>query len=202
MSRYVLNLITDAVDEPITVAEAKDHLRIDGTTEDAYIQALIMAARKAIENEINRPIGEQTFEYCIDSWPTEIKLPQLPYQSLVSIKYTLEDESTATVLHDTEASPAVESSIFYVDAGDDYTPGTLRLYSTESWPDDTLNPGYSIKIRFTAGITDITEDLRLAHLMTVAHWYEHREAVTEERALSEVPLAAKWLLDGRRYLIF
>ena len=202
MARFLLNLITDAVDEPVTLAQAKDHLRIDGTTEDAYIQSLIYAARKAIEGEINRPIGEQTFELGISKWPDlKIELPRLPFQSLISIKYTVE-AGTVTTLHDTESSPAVESEIFHTDEGDDYTPGTLYLKSGESWPSDTLAPGYPIRIRFTAGITDLSEDLYHAHLLTLAHLFEHRETVTEGQPMTEVPMSAKWLCQPHRYYIF
>jgi len=44
-----LQLVTPPVDEPVTLAEAKLHLRVDFDEDDALILALISAARQAAE---------------------------------------------------------------------------------------------------------------------------------------------------------
>lgn len=43
----------------------------------------------------------------------------------------------------------------------------------------------------------ITEDIRLALLMLVSHWYEHRSSVSELE-MSETPQAFEFLLYSRR----
>lgn len=68
MNRYTIQLVTDAVSEPCTVAEAKTQARVYITNDDAYIGALIPSVRKAVENEINRPLGVQTFELGLPNW--------------------------------------------------------------------------------------------------------------------------------------
>ncbi len=52
--RGFTSLITDAASEPLTTAEAKLHLRVDGSTEDTYIDNLIKAARIYCEKYTNR----------------------------------------------------------------------------------------------------------------------------------------------------
>ncbi len=46
--------------EPLTVAEAKAHLRVDHTSDDSYIESLIKAARVTCENFQNRAYITQT----------------------------------------------------------------------------------------------------------------------------------------------
>lgn len=46
----------------------------------------------------------------------------------------------------------------------------------------------------------VTDDLRIAALMLVAHWYTHREAVSEMR-LNTTPMAMDYLLKPYRRII-
>ncbi|WP_096232267.1 head-tail connector protein [Thermoanaerobacterium sp. RBIITD] len=49
--------------EPVSLEEAKLHLRVDGTEEDALISALISTAREFCESFTGRSLALQTFEY-------------------------------------------------------------------------------------------------------------------------------------------
>ena len=48
------------MDEPISLQEAKRHLRADGHDEDALIESLISAARSYCEDEMGVQIGTDT----------------------------------------------------------------------------------------------------------------------------------------------
>lgn len=48
-------------EEPVTLAEAKAHLRVSGTDEDAYIDALVKAARGRAESLTRRQLITATY---------------------------------------------------------------------------------------------------------------------------------------------
>src|SRR5260370_28067499 len=66
---YSLVVVTPPAVEPITLDEAKLHLRVTGTDDDAYITGLITAARQYIEKEQNRAFITQTLLQTCDAFP-------------------------------------------------------------------------------------------------------------------------------------
>ena len=61
--------ITAPATEPIDLATAKLHCRVDGTDEDTLIAALIVAAREQAEHETGRALVTQTWEQVHDAFP-------------------------------------------------------------------------------------------------------------------------------------
>lgn len=84
-------VITPASDEPVSLAEAKAQLRLepDFTLDDAYIQALISAARDRAEKYCNRFFTEQIVRVIYnDPLPMgEIVLPYPDLQSVDALQY-------------------------------------------------------------------------------------------------------------------
>lgn len=56
----VITPVTQPTTEPVTLATAKVHLRVDGTEEDTYIGLLVSGARQQVENFCGRPFTSQT----------------------------------------------------------------------------------------------------------------------------------------------
>ena len=56
-----LKLATHPEVEPVTLAEAKAHLRLDTDADDAYVSALISAARERVELFLRRALITQSF---------------------------------------------------------------------------------------------------------------------------------------------
>ncbi len=81
-----LKLITAPAAEPITLAKAKNHLKVDSNDENALITALITAARQLGERETKRAFITQTWKLYLDESPSEIEIPKPPLQSVESIK--------------------------------------------------------------------------------------------------------------------
>lgn len=75
-----LKLSVAPVEEPVTLQEAKDHLRVDSDDEDLHITRLIKAARVDCENYQNRSYMPQTWELWQDAFPDkdDIVLPRPP----------------------------------------------------------------------------------------------------------------------------
>src|SRR4051812_24706781 len=100
--------------EPLLLAEAKQHLRIDGAYDDALVNRLIGAAREYAEQETRRQLMTSTYRLTLDYFPGRcawseglpretrekaweygryfhdraILLPRPPLQSVTSVVYT------------------------------------------------------------------------------------------------------------------
>lgn len=165
--------------EPVTVDEAKAHLRIDHSDEDAYLASLITASRLQIEAALDIVLISQIWSWKLDSWPDgrELHFPIWPLQSVETVRVTGE---TGTV-------DELSLDGFTIDG----TSKPARLISASgAWPRPGV-PALGIEIAFTAGFGDSADDVpsavRHALLMLVAHWYEHREPVDLGKTPTPVP---------------
>jgi len=69
-----LKLVTPPAVEPVTLDEAKAHLRLDSNEDDTYVSALIAAARERVELFLRRALITQTFEFTLDGFPASPSL--------------------------------------------------------------------------------------------------------------------------------
>jgi len=180
--------------EPVTLSEAKAHLRIDSSDEDTLISTLITAAREWCEEYLDRSLIHQQYVMRLDSFPYEIELPRPPMATsgtttALTLTYTLGDDSTA-VLAATE---------YRIDRNS--TPGVVRQLREGTWPAN-LDDQNAITVTWWAGYgasgSSVPAAIRSAMLMLVAHLWRNRE-MTTEAALSEVPMGTKALLDSARW---
>ena len=157
--------------EPVTRTEAKVHLRVDHTDDDAYIDSLITMARKDAEQFLHRKLIQATITGYLDVWPDgdSIILPYGNLKSITSIKYK-----------DTDGDQTEFSSDDYI-AATETEPGQAILVYGEPWPSVTLYPSNPIEIIFVAGYgedaADVPEPLRHAIKLILADKYENREDV-------------------------
>lgn len=185
-----LALTSGPAQEPVTVAEAKAHLRIDGTAEDVLIGSLIVTSRLHVEAALGLALITQDWLLKMDRWPDsgDVRFPLRPIQSITSV----------TVL-DEHGTPTVIPSEDYLLDGQALRP---RLIAREGkWPSPGQRAG-GIEIHFSAGIGDAAEDLpepiRHAILLLVAHWYEHRDPLEIGTAGTAIPAAVSDLLRPYR----
>jgi len=99
-----MQLMTPPAGEPISLAEAKLHLRVDFDDDDSLIQVLISAARQAAETLTNRQLMAARWRMVLDSFPGPsltgvpagqtftlpghaVLLPKSPVASVVEIRY-------------------------------------------------------------------------------------------------------------------
>lgn len=90
-------LITGPVGLPLTVSEAKTHLRITSNAEDFQIQSLIGAASQFAESFMNRKLLAQTYALYLDEFPLMVQLPYGEIQSVQSIVYFDESNTEQTL---------------------------------------------------------------------------------------------------------
>lgn len=164
-----VKVITGPASEPVTLAEAKLHVRQDIDADDTLITGLIAVARETVEGASWYAMLTQTVELVLDRWPygNAIELPRPPLQSVTSIKYT-----------DSNGVETTWDPVNYiVDA--DSVPGRVVLAYSASWPLTALRPTGAIRIRYVAGwptAADVPQTMKQAMLLLVGHWYENREA--------------------------
>ena len=181
-----LVLTTAPAAEPISLAEAKAHLRIDADDEDALIASLIAAARMFVERTLGVALITQDWSYFLDFWPrsTCVTLPVLPVQAV-----------DAVTLHDAQGGASVlDAESYAVDVLS--TPARLVLKSAA--PAVVTRELNAFEIAFAAGYGDEASDvpapIRQALTLLVAHWFERREPVVLGASAQEVPATVAGLL--------
>lgn len=191
-----LSVVTAPTREPLSLDEAKDHLRETNADQDGLIAGYILAAREMVESSTHRRLMTQTLDYTIDdSWPCErvgayerlrIRLPVNPVQSVTSITYVDTDGATQTL-----------SSALYVLRADGPVAYIDMAYGA-SWPIPRWQPA-AITVRFVAGwsMSDVPNPLMQAMRMLVGHFYASREAVGPANQ-AEIPLGVEALLSSYR----
>lgn len=102
-----LSLYTAPVGEPVSLDEAKQHLRVDTDDENGEIDGCIAAAREYVETFTQRPLLTQTWDLKLDAFPCgeAIVLPLPPVSAVSSISYIATDGTTTTwssSLYDTD----------------------------------------------------------------------------------------------------
>ena len=184
--------------EPVTLQEAKDHLRVDFSDEDDYINTLIKSARGYCEKYTNKVFITQTWRQNLDYFPNVIKLKVNPVVSLTSLKYYDGDEAQQTI---TDTSANLQKD-FLSDVG------SLHEGLTNGWPSigDTINPIEIITICGFGAASDVPDDIKHAIKLMVSHLYENREmvnVVVGGLAMQiEMPNVVKNLLAPYRVLTF
>jgi uncharacterized phiE125 gp8 family phage protein len=173
--------------EPVTVSEAKAHLRVDGTAEDTLISSLILTSRLHVETALGLALITQSWRLLLDAWPKgkAVDLPLRPLQAVDELRVLSADGDPAIV-------PA---STYLVDIAG-LPPRLVRTGLLWPLPGQSAN---GIEIDFTAGYGDAAADvpapIRQALLLLIAHWYEHRAPIEVGAAETSVPAAVSKLLS-------
>jgi uncharacterized phiE125 gp8 family phage protein len=186
-----LVLTTAPAAEPLSLAEAKAHLRIDADDEDALLTALIAAARMFVEKMLGVALITQSWSYFFDFWPAAgcITLPIAPVQAVSAVK----------VHDDAGGSTTLDAASYIVDVLSE----PARLVLKGALPPVQARTLNAFEIAFSAGhgdeADDVPEPVRQALKLLVAHWFERREPVVLGLSAQEVPATvAALLLTYRR----
>ena len=152
-----LMLIAPPAAEPVSLAELKDHLKIDGAAEDALLTGFIVAARQTIEAKFQIAIVAQTWRLTLEG--SDEKTVLLPISPVLSI-------DVVGIMRNgvTEALSPGEY---------DEQTGTIGRVRTHACYSDA-----DLVVTFTAGWSDVAsvpEAMKLAIKLLAAHYYENRE---------------------------
>lgn len=185
MVRY--SVTSAPASEPLTAAEAKTHLRVEVSDDDTYISALIIAARKWVEEMGNLCLINQTIAEKFDGFPTNggyIELSKSPVSSISSISYV--DSNGDTQVWD--------SSLYQTDLTG--KPARVMPIPYGTYPNYLLQLN-SITVTYVAGYgatsASVPEPIKQAMLLLIADMYENRENKPNSGRL-----AMLYLLDNYR----
>jgi uncharacterized phiE125 gp8 family phage protein len=168
---------TEPTVEPVLLAEAKLHLKVDHNDDDLLIDILIQAARETVEQKINRSLITQSRTMKMDYFPRNygrgyaedwgaIMLPYGPISSVTTVKYYDEDEVQQTM----------SASLYWVDS----SSGLPKIVVKDSWPSSYEMPN-AVEVIYVAGYgassSYVPKALRHAMYLIIGHLYENREQV-------------------------
>jgi len=189
--RYGLETRTAPTTEPVDTADAKQHLRVDTSDDDTYIDGLVMAARMRVEEYLQRALITTEYTMKVDLFSADvIFLPRSPVQSVDEIRY-IDDGGVQQTLAPSKYRADLTST----------TPRITAAYS-ETWP--TTRPIMNaIEVDFTAGYgdsaSDVPEPIRQAIRILVGTWYDDgRSAIQIGSVASALPKTADYLLGPYR----
>jgi uncharacterized phiE125 gp8 family phage protein len=187
-------LITPPASEPITLAEAKAHLRLEVADDDAEVTSAIQAARQWAEQYLWRGIVSQTWELLRDGFPCEDHF-ELPKGNLGTVSFVKYLTSVGGSLQ------TLATSAYLIDTATE--PGRILLPFGSTWP-TTVDQWNSVQVQYTVGwaVADVPEPIKRAMLLLVSQLYEHRTPEVTGTIVSPVQFAVEALLGPYRLARF
>ncbi|GAC1475658.1 MAG: hypothetical protein NVSMB9_28590 [Isosphaeraceae bacterium] len=205
--------------EPVSLPDAKLHLRIDFPTDDSLIASLITAARLTVEAHLRQVLLTQTWIMYQDAFPSAggyynpaIRqvwstlggsggvgfFPGMVPNStgVIDIPLPPLQSLTAVQYYDFAGTlQSVPSANYSVSTG---TPARIQPGYSKVWPVSrpTID---SVQVTFVSGYGDTADkvpaNITAAIKLLVGHWYEHREQVGEGQHMT-VPNTVDLLLSA------
>ena len=188
-----LQLVTPPAEEPVSLVDAKLHLRVDFDEDDTLIASLISAARQAAETLTGRQFVNARWKLVLDGFPPcAIALAKCPVQSVVAINYLDMNSSVQTMPASTYT---VESAC---------EPARITPVFGQVWPPSLPQIG-AVSVTFDAGYgaaSDVPEGIKSWIKLRVGSLYTHREemAVLSRGRIDPLPFV-QGLLDPYRVVL-
>ena len=182
--------LAQPVSEPVSLAEAKAHLRVTASDENDLITALIVAARQYCENLSGRTLAPRNFLQTMDRFPDgggDITLRRSPVTAVASVYY-YSLETTNTLM-----SPSTD---YRLDL--QQIPARIRLpLGTTLWKNAYITHD-AVRITYTAGAASAPTAAKQTILLLVGHWFENRESVVIGGGGREIDCTVSSLMDSFR----
>ena len=171
--------------DPVSLFEARDHLKLDATSgshpDDALVSGLIAGARAHVERVTGLILVQATKDAYFDGFDdTGFRLPWSPITSITFVKYVAEDGTLTTLA----------STVYRLDG--DSLRGRLTLEYGQSWP-TAREVTNAVQVRAVCGGT-VETPLKQAIMLLTAHWYENRIPVGAA-SLADMPHMVEALIE-------
>jgi len=179
--------------EPVTLAEAQLHLRLDtegsppSHPDDALLDVLISAARESVENYTGLTLVESQYQCRSTPVNSAVNLQTFPVLSVENVTYQDEDDETQII----------DSDNYFID---NFKRPALLRFKRET-------PTKDVTVSFTAGFTDgdspnfypMPKPLNAAIKLIIGNLYQNRESVSDnqsyERPQSAINLMSQYRIN-------
>ncbi len=183
-------LVTGPEHLPVTLQDAKQHLRIEHDDDDDYISFLIGAATDHLDGYtglLGRCVVDQVWKQSFPSFGQVFCLRLGDVRQVEEISYFDADNNLQSL--------SLADVTLLRQAGRDYVRLAGSLPSAYQRPD-------AVSIRYRAGwaVSDVPAALQHAILLLVGHFYENREAVSMAMNVTTLPLGVDRLIAPYRYV--
>lgn len=184
-----MKTITPPAIEPISLVDAKSHLRVTDNSEDTLISLFIKSARESAEHRTGRSLINQTLEVAFDYFADAIELPIANVSSIVSIKYL-----------DASGIEITLNPLTYFLDNHSITNWILPAYGY-TYP-ITLATANNVKVQFIAGYgataDSVPANVTTWMLLAIGSMYANRESVSSGQTYELPQSFCDGLLDSVR----
>jgi uncharacterized phiE125 gp8 family phage protein len=180
---YAPTVTVAPASEPVTLALAKEHCKVDTDDHDTLVNGLIMAARNYVEAYCGSPLISRTITVKCDKFTDFAVFPVAPLVSVSSVSYVDGAGSAQTL----------SSSVYEVRS--DGLRASVVLKSGQTWP--AVQSGSRITVTAVVGYSTVPEAVRHAILLLISQWYDSRSDAGEKPMVS-MPNAVESLLTNFR----
>lgn len=147
--------------EPLTQAEAKNHIKVDGSDDSDAIDRLISTSRTLVEEITGTKLVSQTVVMRCSEWCDLVDLPLAPIISVSSVTY-LDSAGTSQTL----STDVYESVLHGLEPH-------IRLKINQSWP-AIRDASDAITVTAVAGYASLPAPVKSAMLLTISALYDGR----------------------------
>lgn len=178
-------VVTPASTYPVSLTEAKAHLKVDISTDDTLITNLIIASTQLSEEYTNRFFIDTVINQTCTTFADLKSLFKSKVISVTHVKYYDSDNAQQTL-----------DSADYV-VNNQFEPCQINPAVDFSFPDiaDRID---AIECKYTVGYgeaSDVPNAIKQAILLTIGNWYANRESVITGRTSTELAQSSLWLLN-------
>ncbi len=159
----MIEVVTPAATSPVTLAEAKTHLRVLHDDDDTLITSELAAACDTIERATRLALQPQTLRCSLPAWPVQDRrlwLPRPPLVSVTHVKYIDTDNVERTV-----------SDVNYFVL---LPPGNVVFLAPFAWPALAERPD-AVRVTFVAGVATIAKSLKQAVLLQLQQLHDGQD---------------------------
>lgn len=189
-------LVTPPAAEALSQVEAKAHMRVDWTDDDATIDAIVAAARQHIEGEMNRVLVTQTWRATFGHFPRflgPIRLAKGPVSAVSSVKY----------YDDQDVLQTLAAELYQVDLSNEVAE--IWPAPGECWPSTFMRwlgraRRDAVTVEFIAGYgapAAVPELFKQAIRLLAGDWFANRE-LTVTGITSPTPIAVQRIIDNNK----
>jgi uncharacterized phiE125 gp8 family phage protein len=173
-------IISDSITEVVTLAEAKNYLRVDFNDDDVLIQGIIDSAIRRLEQYGSFSMTERTYQ-TVAYVDNIIELPYTPINYISRVEY-FNGKEWITL------SPNGD----YVVYGTNYKKVRILTY-----------PRSDYRFTYTAGFTCLPHIIKQATLKLIADLYDYRQSESPSTHVSENMMTAYEMIEPyKRTTIF